>query len=105
MEPIRSHRSEVMPNLSIKNVPPDIVERLHARASSNHRSLQGELMALVTAAVTGGDAPAPPVSAGARPSGHKSIEQIAAEHLARVKRPMRKGGRAADLIRAERDGR
>ena len=105
MEPIRSHFPFVMPNLSIKNVPPDIVERLHARASSNHRSLQGELMALVTAAVASGDTPAPTVPAAARPGGHKSIEQIAAEHLAQVKRPVLKGGRAADLIRAERDGR
>lgn len=94
-----------MPNLSIKNVPPDIVERLHARARSNHRSLQGELMALVTAVAAGGDSPDTPVPAGAGPRGQKSIEQIAAEHLALVKRPIRKGGCAADLIRAERDAR
>lgn len=31
-------------NLSIKNVPDAIAERLKARAASHHRSLQGELM-------------------------------------------------------------
>lgn len=37
-------------NLSIKNAPDDIVERLRARAAANHRSLQGELMAIIEAA-------------------------------------------------------
>lgn len=34
-------------NLSIKNVPEDKVELLKQRAKSNHRSLQGELMAII----------------------------------------------------------
>lgn len=34
-------------NLSIKNVPDDLAERLRARAASNHRSLQGELMSIL----------------------------------------------------------
>ncbi len=34
-------------NLSIKNVPDDVVERLRRRAERNHRSLQGELRAIV----------------------------------------------------------
>ena len=33
--------------LSIKNAPDDVVERLRARARANHRSLQGELLAIV----------------------------------------------------------
>ncbi len=33
-----------MPNLSIKNVPENVVARLRARARANHRSLQGELL-------------------------------------------------------------
>lgn len=37
-------------NLSIKNAPDDVVVKLKARAARNHRSLQGELMAIVTAA-------------------------------------------------------
>lgn len=38
-------------NLSIKDVPDDVAERLRERAQRNHRSLQGELMAIVEAAV------------------------------------------------------
>lgn len=37
-------------NLSIKNAPEDVVERLRRRAARNHRSLQGELMAIIEAA-------------------------------------------------------
>ena len=34
-------------NLSIKSVPDEIAEELRARAERNHRSLQGELMAII----------------------------------------------------------
>mgnify|MGYP001415202346 CR=1 FL=1 len=34
-------------NLSIRDVPDDLAEALRARARANHRSLQGELMAMV----------------------------------------------------------
>lgn len=34
-------------NLSIKKVPGKLVRRLRARAKSNHRSLQGELMSIL----------------------------------------------------------
>jgi plasmid stability protein len=37
-------------NLSIKNAPEDLVARLRARAARHHRSLQGELLAIVEAA-------------------------------------------------------
>lgn len=43
--------------LSIKNAPDDVVERLRARAASNHRSLQRELLAIIEDAVK--PAPAP----------------------------------------------
>jgi plasmid stability protein len=33
--------------LSVKNVPVDVARRLKARAERNHRSLQGELMAIL----------------------------------------------------------
>jgi plasmid stability protein len=38
-------------DISVKNVPPDKVERLRLRAKRNHRSLQGELLALIDEAV------------------------------------------------------
>ena len=39
-------------NLSIKNVPDDLVERLRRRATASHRSMQGELMAILEEALT-----------------------------------------------------
>ncbi|ACI50804.1 conserved hypothetical protein [Gluconacetobacter diazotrophicus PA1 5] len=38
-------------NLSIKNTPEDLVQKLRMRAERHHRSLQGELMAIIEAAV------------------------------------------------------
>jgi plasmid stability protein len=38
-------------NLSVKDVPDDIAEALRERARANHRSLQGELMAMIEAHV------------------------------------------------------
>lgn len=38
-------------NLSVKNAPDDIVRRLKAMAERNHRSLQGELLAILEEAV------------------------------------------------------
>jgi len=40
-----------------------------------------------------------------RQSGTRRIEQIAAEHRERVKKPRKSGPLAVDLIRAERDAR
>ncbi len=37
-------------NLSVKNVPETLAAKLRARAGRNHRSLQGELMAILEAA-------------------------------------------------------
>ena len=72
-------------NLSIKNAPDLIVERLRRRAALNHRSLQGELMAIIEAA---------------------ALTQAPGDVLARV-RQLGPGtpGEAADLVRADRDGR
>jgi antitoxin FitA len=34
-------------NVSVKNVPDDVVEKLRKRAKRHHRSLQGELMSIL----------------------------------------------------------
>jgi plasmid stability protein len=41
----------VVANLSIKNVPEELLEALRTRARRNHRSLQGELMAILEESV------------------------------------------------------
>ena len=38
-------------NLSIKNAPDDVVARLRERAAKHHRSLQGELLAIIEEAL------------------------------------------------------
>jgi plasmid stability protein len=39
-------------NLSIKNAPDDVVTRLRNRARRHHRSLQGEMLAILEEAVS-----------------------------------------------------
>jgi plasmid stability protein len=98
-----------MPSLSIKNVPDRLLDKLRERAKRHHRSIQGELMALLSAALepaAGEGGPPeerrPPTM---RRSGTRRIEQIAAEHRERWRRPFSRGPRAVDVIRSERDAR
>jgi antitoxin FitA len=75
-------------SLSIKNVPEEMVGRLKKRAESHHRSLQGELMAILEEAV-GTSRPLTP------------DEVLAKVRQLRLKTP--RG--AARMIREDRDGR
>lgn len=94
-----------MPSLSIKDVPESLLVAIRRRAARNHRSLQGELMALISqAAAEEPEADRMPPKV-ARPPRPKTIEQIAAEHRARWPRPFANGPRAVDIVRAERDAR
>lgn len=75
-------------NLSIKNAPDDVVQRLRERAERHHRSLQGELMAIIEAAVR-----------EERPSTPAAI-------LAEVRRlGLSTPGEAVAIVRADRDAR
>ncbi len=75
-------------SLSVKNVPDRIVQRLRERAERHHRSLQGELLAIIEAAVQE-DGPATP-----------------ADILAEVRRSgVRTPSEAVAIVRADRDGR
>jgi plasmid stability protein len=74
-------------NLSIENAPDEVVERLRLRAERHHRSLQGELLAIIEEAV--------------RPQ----LELSPVELLAEVRRlGLRTPGDSAAIIRADRDG-
>lgn len=98
-----------MPNLSIKNVPDEVLDKLRERASRHHRSIQGELMALLSAALesqaSGRESPATNDVPKMRRSGTRRIDEIAAEHRQRVRKPLKHGPLAVDVIRAERDAR
>lgn len=75
-------------NLSIKNVPDELADRLRKRADVAHRSMQGELMAILEAALED----RPPMSPR--------------EVLARLKvLDLRTGREAAEDVRGERDAR
>ncbi len=71
--------------LSVKNVPKPLADRLRDRAARNHRSLQGELLAILTdaAAVT-------------------TVSELAA--LVK-KLGLRTPSESAAMIRADRDAR
>ena len=74
--------------LSVKNAPKQVVQRLRERAARHHWSLQGELLAIIEAAVQE-DRPATPT-----------------DILAEVRRlGLHTPSEAAALIRANRDGR
>jgi plasmid stability protein len=91
-----------MANLSIKNVPEPVVEALRQRARRNHRSLQGELLALVTQstiATNDRDDDGPEEEADG-----VTIEVIAGEHRSRCPQPVG-GPSSTEIIRAERDAR
>jgi len=98
------NRLRDMPNLSIKNVPEPVVERLRTRARCNHRSLQGELLALLTESVRT-EAGVADASEDASGPGRASIEEIAAEHRTRWPEPQVQGPASSEIIRAERDAR
>lgn len=89
-------------NLSIKDVPEDLAERLRQRAARNHRSLQGELMAIVEQAAAEAGPVAAPAPGRSRVQGWKSVEQLADE--ARRRFPQGTPS-SVDLIRAMRDSR
>ena len=73
-------------NLSIKNAPDEVVQRLRQRAERHHRSLQGELLAIIEEAV--------------RPD--RALSPV--ELLAEVRRlGLRTPPDSAAIIRADRD--
>ena len=75
-------------NLSITNAPDDIVERPRERAAKHHRSLQGELLAIIEEAV------------------RQPARLTPREVLAEVRRlGLETPAEAAAIIRADRNGR
>jgi len=74
--------------LSIKNAPDHVVKRLKERAERNHRSLQGELLAIIETA--------------ARDESHATPAEVLSEiRRLRLKTP----AEAASIVRGDRDGR
>ena len=75
-------------NLSVKNVPDELMERLRQRAARHHRSLQGELMAIIEESV--------------RSDEHLTPEKF----LAQVRSlGLRTASESVEMSRADRDAR
>ena len=113
-----------MSNISIKDVPEQWAETLRQRAARNHRSLQGELMAIIEHAVHETAQPAAELGrsstdragigvvvgygAGGYPiirRGWKTVDQVAAEMKAKYPEPVTDVPLGVDIIRADRDSR
>jgi plasmid stability protein len=112
-----------MANISIKDVPDQWAETLRQRAARNHRSLQGELMAILEQAVqepmaaarraVGSQSPeAGATVVGVDRRGHaivrngwKTVEQVVAELSQKFPEPIADQMSSIDIIRQERDSR
>jgi plasmid stability protein len=97
-----------MPNLSINDVPEEVAEALRQQAARNHRSLQDELMAIITAATAPSRQAAGPGIAlplqGWR-KGTRTIEDLVEERRLKYPEPVRGGPLGVDIIRIDRDSR
>lgn len=90
MAPFWNHSEIRMPvNLSIKNVPDELAERLRQRAERSHRSLQGELMTILT-------------EAAGRSSGRLSIGEVR-RRVAEL--GLQTPDESAAMVREDRDAR
>ena len=111
-----------MPNISIKDVPDQWAETLRQRAARNHRSLQGELMAIIERAVqepqatVAGNMAGPTSQAGTvvgfdrfghaiTRQGWKTVEQVVAELKEKYPEPIVGQMSSIDIIRQDRDSR
>jgi plasmid stability protein len=88
-------------NLSVKNVPDDLAERLRLRAAANRRSLQRELLSILEGAVGQDRGARRPIGAG--PAG----DTITIEQLSEITRKLFPRGTSSsvDYIRRMRDKR
>lgn len=102
-----------MATISIKDVPDLWAEALRRRAARNHRSLQGELMAILELSLAGMPQATSDVSAigpvwgGAvgAPREGRSVEQVARAMAAKYPQPVADLPLGVDIIRNDRDAR
>ena len=108
-----------MPNLSIKEVPEAWAQALRQQAARNHRSLQGELMAIVEQAVGGATYTGDASNEHGRPrvvgydkrgwpivrQGWKTPEEVIATMREKFPEPILNQLSSIDIIRQDRDSR
>jgi hypothetical protein len=102
-----------MATISIKDVPDLWADALRQRAARNHRSLQGELMAMIELSLAGvpqaasagpaiGSAWRSPASASRE---GRSVEQVAREMATKYPQPVTNVPLGVDITRSDRDAR
>ena len=89
-------------NLSIKNVPDDVAERLRQRAKRNHRSLQGELLHLLEESLATGRLSPAELHAKVSKQGRISFEEFDRKM---AKLDFHTAGDSTEIIRHDRDTR
>jgi plasmid stability protein len=94
-----------MTTLSIKSVPEDLAETLRQRAARNHRSLQGELMAILEAAVAESPSPTPRAVVAPATSASRPFGEAAVAFRSRFATPLGGSLESTALIREMRDRR
>jgi plasmid stability protein len=119
MEPLVHFGTAPMPHFSIKDVPESWAEELRQRAARNHRSLQGELMAILEHSLghARDTASSPGDAAGTRivgfdkrgwpivRQGTKTPEQVFDEMRKKGLKPVPGQPLAVDILRRDRDSR
>jgi plasmid stability protein len=94
-------------NLSVRNVPDEIADKLRARAERNHRSLQGEMLSLLSeAAGEGGFGDQGREFTGVKSGQNRklSLDEVVAE-IRKLGLPRPAKNESTQMIREDRDNR
>jgi antitoxin FitA len=87
MKPERNHIGEVMPtNFTLKNIPEDLYQKVKESADRNQRSVNGEIISILAAAINPRRVPVDTILARARALRGRTRGLLTEELLGRVKR-------------------
>lgn len=65
-----------MVTITIKNIPPEIYERIKARAKNNHRSINGEILSILEQAIS-----IPPIDVKATLERTRKLREMTADYV------------------------
>lgn len=65
-----------MVTITIKNIPPEIYERIKARAKNNHRSINGEILSILEQAIS-----IPPIDVRATLERTRKLREMTADYI------------------------
>ena len=96
-----------MPNISIRDVPESIAEHLRQRAARHHRSLQGELMAILESVVAADLQAAATAPAQPRPATtpRRTLGELAEDLRRRLSVDVASAPSSTAIVREMRDTR